>query len=123
MRSAKNFLDQCDTLVAGQSLQDILFRARQLLTDIESWCQYSMATTVDGLAVRSEDPLAAKWSIEGAVAKVSNEWGICPPSVLQFLDSVVFDYVGIDENVGYFNDNTSHEAMLDFLDEATRRAA
>lgn len=131
MDNSASFLAQCDALTSGRSPFQILGDVRSLLHDEECWCQQAQARDLKGRTVRTHSPDAAAWSIEGAVAKYSNNVGVVPPSMLGLLDQMVIDFLGFgtevgiweDRDVSWFNDNFDHASVLDFLDYVGERIA
>ena len=60
------------------------------------------------------------WSVEGAVARMSNNWGILPPYFMLLLDDVAREY-GVD-GINLFEDFVTHDAVVELLEKATTRA-
>lgn len=106
-------------LTDGQSTAEILRKAYFLLSHYPSWCQGAQALSAQRKKVRNNSPAAVAWSIEGAVGKVSNESGIVPASIIYYLDQLAVEKG--KETVARFNDLATHEAILEFLEEAIRR--
>jgi hypothetical protein len=131
MDNSASFLAQCDALTSGRSPLQILGGVRSLLRDEGRWCQQAQARDSVGRTVRTHSPDAAAWSIEGAVARSSNNVGIVPPSMLGLLDQMVIDFLGLgteagiweDRDVSWFNDNFDHASVLEFLGYVGERVA
>ena len=111
------YLSPADT----ERCADILLGAIVLLGHYPNWCQGKVAVSTDGRCVKTSSPEAVAWSIEGAVAKLSNPQGIAPPNLLWYLDHLVYVLTGRDEGVGWYNDYYDHGTVIDFLIEAYRR--
>ena len=122
MKDSQAFIASCNALTNGQSLPEILERVIALLSDYPRWCQGAYAASADGRIVKAGSPEAVAWSIEGAVGICSNEHGVVPLFILEYLDQLVFELTGKDEGVGWYNDRCTHEALLNFLQEALRRS-
>jgi len=60
------------------------------------------------------------WGIEGAVARMCNNWGILPPYFMLLLDSEAQEY-GVD-SVNLFEDFVTHEAVVQLLERAVMRS-
>jgi len=118
------FLEQCDTLLEGQTPYQVLAKARELISDPTRWTQEATAKDSRGNRVHPSDTLAIKWDVEGAIAICANPYGLAPPAILKFLDSIVLERHGFDMGVGQFNDVVlEHRLVLGVLDEALRRCA
>lgn len=120
MPSVESFFEQCDALTSGKSHLQILQETRDLLSDERRWTKFARARDRAGRSVEVEDPEAAMWSIEGAVARVCNPFGITPISMLRLLDKVVSIVFHTREEVtaNMYNDLMRHELILELLDEA-----
>jgi hypothetical protein len=113
---------------------EVLRIARCLITDVTLWSQWARARDLYGNPVRPHDPTAYCWSLNGALSVASNPYGITPPALLEFLDSILREYglvellyceegITLWETCDYFNDMHPHPEVLALLDEAARRTA
>ena len=113
-------------LVGGKTDVQILTDVLALVEDRNRWCQEAYALDIEGNLVSAVSADAAAWSIEGALGVCSNEWGIPPPHLLEYLDQRVLDYMEVpgppgvwqDYDVGWFNDYATHETMVQFMEGA-----
>jgi len=132
-----------DTLWNSEALQqrrpsDAFYMARELLGDSSRWTQGARARDVEGLPVFPHSPRATRWSMNGALAVVSNPWGITPPRLLQTLDRIArecqlvsvlcrYEVGGIRwdlwESADDFNDQRPHNYILRLLELAAQDAA
>jgi hypothetical protein len=136
------FLSGFDALTGGQTLAEILHKVIVLLDDEDNWCQGVRATDGKVIKVHGEedklhivkanDPNAVAVSINGAIGRVSNEFGITPPFILDWLDRLVLEFVNDEDktkgvhnlhDLDWFNDTYTHEVIMNFLHEAYRRAS
>lgn len=127
-------------LTEEQSLSQILRKTIALLEDPARWTTEALARDASGERVSIADPSAVMFSIEGALARASNDVGVVPPAILHVLDQELLDYLGlttlIDEvdtrqpavagileerDLGWFNDSYSHEEILKFLRDVLSR--
>lgn len=120
MPSVESFFSDCDALTSGKSHLQILQETRNLLQDKCRWTTGARARNSLGRAVKVEDPEATSWSIEGAVARVCNPYGITPISILRLLDRAVgVVHQGEKEMTAcMYNDARNYEAVLEMLDVA-----
>lgn len=116
------FIETCNSLINNQTPKQILSRAKALIFDERNWCQGAQARDLEGRKVRINDPSATSWDIEGAIGKVSNDLGVVPPLIFKFLDNLVCDFESVDEDVGWYNDRYNHFNILQFMDQAIKRA-
>jgi hypothetical protein len=122
VQEATNYIRGLNTLTSGKTLVEVLKCARALLDNEEHWAQGARARDERGRNVRPEDPSAVKWCLEGACARVSNNYGITPPDLLALFEQIVRDDYGIEDGNGsWWNDNRDHESMLRLLDDAVAR--
>lgn len=117
-----NKSDFYTALMGAQDLKAILSKAYLLLSNYQVWCQGAHALNSKCQIVRINSPEAVAWSLEGAVGKVSNDYGIVPYHALKFLDALVLEITGRNETADEFNDIATHESLLEFLQEAIKRA-
>lgn len=122
MENISEFLKHCDTLTSGQSLEQILIKVINFVSDEEKFSNYFFAADENWRPVKIIDPRAVRWSIEGAVGLASNDFGVVPPAILKFLDGVVHEYTGQEEDVGWFCQNFCHEEVMAFLQVALGKA-
>lgn len=118
MPDATRFLQQCSILTGGKPTLQILKEALELLVDPDRWTKYTRARASDGTPVRPEDPTAVCWCVEGAVAVLSNEYGVLPPQLMKALDRAVWSLSGEYLSAGVYNDKVTHPLVLLLLQEA-----
>ena len=120
MPSVQAFFDQCDALTSGKTPLQILRETRAIFGERHRWTKGARARDRNGQWVRPEDPSAASWCLEGAVASVCNPFGISPPSMLKLLDKVVSIIFLTEEEVtaGMYNELMTYEDIIYLLDEA-----
>lgn len=124
MDNSALFLAQCDALTGGRGPKDILTPALHLLLCEERWCQEAQACTAEGYVCRINDPQAAKYSIEGALAVCSNQVGVVPPSLMRLMDCMVIDFLELgteagiweDRDVAWYNDHFDHLSIVELLE-------
>jgi len=121
MENTQASVPSYDASTDGQSLAEVLEKTLLLLSVYENWCQGAFALSAERKKVKINSPDAVAWSIEGAVGKSSNDLGIVPLFILKYLDLVVVRCTGKNEDVGWYNDNYTHEGVIGFLQEALRR--
>lgn len=125
----QTLLQQCDSLTDGQTLLEIFQRAYALIEDPARWCQGALARDGSGRSVKAASPVAAAVSIEGAIGRSSNAYGVIPPSILRYLDALVLEVIGEpgepsiynDHDTGWFNDSFDHDSVLQLLYLAQQR--
>lgn len=115
-----------------------LLHVHALLSDKSRWARGARARDIYGNNVKPHHPEAVAWSINGALAYFSNDLGMTPVAMLQWLDSYVIHLglavvVGaVDEdlacayyqNVDDVNDERlNHETLLQFLQAAAAELA
>ena len=141
MKDILPFLSQCDTLMSGQTLPEIIHKAILLIEDPIHWCGrhaaciHERAATTDGIeylidtVCKIDDPQATCLNVEGAVARACNNMGIVPPVLQRQLDQWVLDYLnskGITSygqvqspyngyTIGWFGERYTHEEALNLL--------
>lgn len=119
----QTLLQHCDSLTDGQTMLEILQRAAALIEDPARWCQGALARDAHGRPVKPASPDAVAVSIEGAIGRSSNAYGIIPPFILHHLDAVVLEVIGEagepsiynDHDTGWFNDSFDHASALRLL--------
>ena len=108
--------------------------ARMLITDVSLWTQRARARNASYRRCGPNDPEATQWSLNGAIAVVSNPQGVTPPYLLRRLDIAVIE-LGVSrrlfpepgevwasgcfelwESCDDFNDNRTHAEVLDLMD-------
>ena len=106
---------------------------RKFLEDPEVWTQGARARDAIGQRVKPHHPSAVRWSLNGAIAIASNEWGITPPQLLQLLDDIVREWGAVEpfwlpkggpeiwETCDDFNDQRPHHLVMALLDAAIKR--
>jgi len=110
-------------LLAGRSLHEVLLDVQLLLGDDSRWVQDMPACTEDFVQVKPVSPHARRWSLDGALARCCNEWGLIPAEVLKYLDQCVLQFCGtygypLNEDqypLTYFADVMMHDIQLQFL--------
>ena len=116
---------------------EVLRIARRLLNDPQLWTQEARARDLRGRPVRPNSPKAACWSLGGALAVASNQYGITPPTILRMLDLIVREWGMVDklwpdddtpgpeiwECAEDYNDIRPHHFVLALLDEAIKRCS
>ena len=119
-----------DTKVTNAIGKEVLEEARTLITDRNAWTQGSDARDADGNPVKHTDAKACKFCATGAIFHVSDLFGPAIKILAQTirLEEKEFydDYLEIDssdvcdpiELIQGFNDETSHENVLDLFDRA-----
>lgn len=120
---------------------EVLLHARSLIYDPSAWTSYARARDEQGCPVSPVHPRARQWSLNGAIGRCSNEWGVTPPPILRVLDGIVFEWgatsqwwldVGVPAEAAFqlpqfwdscddFNDMYNHEAVLSLLLEGAQR--
>lgn len=108
--------------------------ARMLITDIQLWTQHARARDPRGRKCSPSAYNASQWSLNGAIAVVSNPMGVTPPYFLRRFDrfvvehrlvNIVFPEPGdewadacfeIWESCDDFNDMRSHAEVLNLMD-------
>lgn len=108
---------------------DTLSAARLLISDGRLWTQGARARDSKGRKCPPNDPSATQWSMTGAIAVVSNPYGITPVWMLQQLDWLAM-YLGLVECLYHtdsiilwhscddMNDERPHADVMQFLDVA-----
>lgn len=105
-------------------MKEILTETRELLSDESRWACGATALDQNCHRVRPTEEQAAAWCLVGAVAKCSNDEGICPPALLRYLDHIVVEYTdGLFDGAEKFNDVIDHDGLLKLLDLAISRAS
>lgn len=125
MRDSVDFLRGLDALTSGKTLKQILTEARATISDPDSWCQHRIAKDASGHLINPSSPLARQWCLSGAIARASNNYGISPPGILQYLDSFLIsgevknklEFKKAEE----FNDFYQHRYVLAYLDYVIER--
>ena len=106
-------------LTSGRSYKDVLLAALFLLQDESKWTQQAHARNRNGTSVRPTSPYAVCWCVLGAVAKVSNRYGIIDPQLIKYLDAFMeWKYPGRFTNFGDFNDYHTYGVVLGLVKEA-----
>lgn len=122
-------------LTGGRSYKQVLADARSLLDEEGRWTQGTFARAELGVPVKPIDPTARCWCLLGAVARCSNEYGIIPPQLLNYLTESVHARFGFVEHelytdgtpiprfvtIGDMNDYLDHAGIIAFLDECIAR--
>jgi hypothetical protein len=112
-------LEECDALTQGKNSVQILHETRSLLLDPQHWTPDHRACDMHGRTCRAEDPRAVAWDLEGAVARISNPFGITPPIIIKALDEAVKEISGRHLNAGYFTDRSrNHNVVIQVIDTA-----
>lgn len=102
----------------------VLEQARALLTDRERWCQGTLAFDAEGLECDPQEGSACRWCLVGAIRHVSSLTTFAYAQAQQTLVTTLLDLTNGDhEDVTVYNDETSHEAVLELLDLAIREVA
>ncbi len=122
MRSVHSFFTRMNML-CQRPPRHVLQDALEILQDPHKRCRSPFAVAEDevGQSVRPADPSAVRWSVEGAIAKVSNPYGVLPPYFMVLLDNVICDEFGMHCNVPYFEDHYGHAEILRVLELAIER--
>jgi hypothetical protein len=108
---------------------DTFKAARMLISSSYVWTQNARARDSHGNKCAPNDPDASQWSINGALAVVSNPQGITPTWLLQCLDQLVVECgqaellyseggVLLWSNCDDLNDDRSHADVLNLLTTA-----
>jgi hypothetical protein len=110
--------------------------ARLLITDVYVWTQHARARDASGRNCKPNDPRACSWSMNGAIAVVSNPHGVTPPFLLRRLDFMVMELGKVNrlfpqqgephhatcaevwESSDDFNDFRTHADVLNLMDAA-----
>lgn len=124
------YFDDLDALIE-QSPVEVLEQAQELLRDPDRWCVNAHATDQAGNKVRPNSEHATAFSLEGALAWASNDYGIAPPSLLHLLDEAVGRFLSLEDppgicnthDAGWFNDQFEHEDVLALLELAKEMAS
>lgn len=119
MINLDSMISSPEFLTGGRTYRQVLEAARDLLSDPERWTQGVFARDENGVQVRPKDASACKWCLLGAVAICSNDIGISPPQLLNYLNEMMKHIYGDDfANLGDLNDYVSHSVLLEFMDRA-----
>lgn len=125
-----SYLEDLDSLTDGQSFTTILTKAQSLLSNEDLWCAGAHALDAERHKVRANDPKAIAWSLEGAVALVSNQYGIAPPAILKLLDLAICRMLSVEDpgilnthDAGWFNDSVDHQDIIAVLELAKEMAS
>lgn len=106
-------------LTGGRSYKDVLVAALLLLHEERRWTQHAHARSEDGIAVKPTSPDAVCWCVQGAVAKVSNTFGIIDPQLIRYLDAFMeWKHPGRFTNFGDFNDYHTYDVVIGLVKEA-----
>lgn len=119
MDNTQAFLERCNALMMGQSPVLILRTAYDKIRDPERWAVGAQALDSEGKKVRPDDPTAARWDVQGAIAIACNPYGILPPWFMVYLDGLAQEEGATD--VGQYNDHFRHEMVLELLTKAIGR--
>ncbi len=108
--------------------------ARMLITDVQLWTQHARARDAWGRRCKPNSLRATQWSMNGALAVVSNPHGIAPPYLLRRLDRLAIELgmvtclfpepydewkdgcFEIWESCDDFNDYRTHADVLNLMD-------
>ena len=97
----------------------ILKKARKLITNPKRWTQGASAKNKEGISVSAGGPLAKQWCAIGAIMK-------CNPIVVGTYDyALASDFFrrAVDSpSVSEFNDDHTHEEVLEAFDKAIELA-
>jgi hypothetical protein len=113
------FVSEPINLTWGRGYRGVMVDARQLISDYNNWCQGAFALDANGRPVRPCDMRAVKWSMMGAIGRVSNPFGIISGRILQYINAYL-TYRFPDQEfgcAGEFNDYVHHDCVLSFMDE------
>lgn len=107
---------------------DTVRAARLLISDPYLWTQNARARDISGRRCAANHPDASSWSLNGALAVVSNPFGITPKWLLSALDQLVqelgFSTVlwegppALHTTCDDFNDEHNHADVMNLLDTA-----
>jgi hypothetical protein len=101
----------------------LLEAAKALIENPENWTRYTLARTADGRPVSPKSPMAVSFDVSGAmqhsdpVTYRNYKTGL-PDATLSPAWLVFNKIIGPDVSVSGFNDNNSHEDVLDAFDRA-----
>jgi len=100
---------------------EILLAVRGLLDKPEAWGKGALAWNADGKVVPYTHPRACRFSLDGAIVRVSHITRVPVFPIHTLLRQILSREGNIQ--LGVFNDarGTTHTAVLDLLDKATRR--
>lgn len=113
------FMGTPGALTGGRSHREVLTEAIELISDESRWTQKAHARTATGENVKPRNQQAVCWCGLGAVAKVSNAFGIIDPQLIKYLDAFVeWKHPNRFDGYGDFNDYHAHEVVLGLLKEA-----
>jgi len=108
---------------------DTIRAARMLISDGRLWTQGARARTTKGYKCAPNHYEATQWSMNGAIAVVSNPYGITPVAIMQQLDWLAM-HLGLVECLYHtssiilwhssddFNDERAHADIMQFMDIA-----
>lgn len=119
---AEEFLQGSLPLLQGQTPQNVLLRALWVLRDPNRWVSFSRAVDEDFNSVPVNDPRAARWSIEGAVAAASNPEGVLPPFFMKLLDEVSLELYR-EESVNCLEEYCRHQHVVQVLQRAIEKVS
>ena len=109
-------------LTSNKSVKQILIEVRDLLSDESRWAVGAPALDDRRLSVKPAGEKAKAWCLVGAIAKCSNDEGICPPALLRYLDHIVKEYTrGGCDTAEVFNDYIDHAGMMHMLNQAIEK--
>lgn len=115
-------LDAIVATTRNSSFKTTLTRTAEILKTPEQWTQGVFARTPEGEPVKPKDPRACSWCLLGALAMVSNEFGIIAPPLLRLIEDVMHSiYQDKFASIGEMNDYIDHESLLVFLDKSLAR--
>lgn len=105
---------------------DILRMTRIFLSDRVLWCSQAVAMDNEDRNVRPNSPNATSWSVEGAVALISNRKGWYPRYFMRLFDYVIHTFfshliqpygdTGAGMTFGMFESVFRYETVMTVLD-------
>ena len=107
-------------LLEGKSPREVLRQALDIIEESDRWDPVTQDAA--GFLTRPQSPTAVRWSIEGAIARCCNNYGILPPYFMKLLDEVLVTHFGFEWNVPYFEQHHGHDDVCTLLQLAIERA-
>jgi hypothetical protein len=98
---------------------DVLKKARDRITNPENWCKGTMAKTAYGVSTCVHDEKACQWCSLGAIEYATGGLDMdCQFALV--LDVMASIKAGLEYpySISNFNDNSSHEEVLEVFDHA-----
>lgn len=100
-------------ITCKQIIEDVL----GLLEDEDSWCQKHMAVDADGKPCCPTDKHADRFDIMGAIVRTGQKLGASGQTTFHAQQIVQGNLgQGYNHNLTKFNDNNTHEAVVELLE-------